>query len=43
LTFGAAQSNRTHDRPWASLPVTTRLIGLGSPAIVRFPFLPAAI
>jgi hypothetical protein len=37
LTFGAALSKRTHDRPWASLPVTMRLIGLGSAAIV-FPF-----
>jgi hypothetical protein len=30
LTFGAALSNTTHERPCASFPVTTRLIGLGS-------------
>src|SRR4029078_9421915 len=30
LTFGAALSNSTHDRPCASLPVTTRRIGFGS-------------
>jgi hypothetical protein len=38
LTFGAALSSRTHDRPRASLPVTTRLIGFGSSAIARFRF-----
>jgi hypothetical protein len=38
LTFGAALSSRTHDRPRASVPVTTRLIGLGSSAIVSFPY-----
>src|ERR1044071_8312663 len=30
LTFGAALSNSTQERPWASLPVTTRRIGFGS-------------
>jgi len=38
LTLGAALSNSTQDRPWASLPVTTRLIGLGSFAIARASF-----
>src|ERR1051325_3506159 len=30
LTFGAALSNSTQERPCASLPVTTRRIGFGS-------------
>src|SRR5262245_40013242 len=30
LTLGAALSNSTRERPWASLPVTTRRIGLMS-------------
>src|SRR4029077_10021130 len=29
LTLGAALSNRTHERPCASFPVTTRRIGFG--------------
>jgi len=33
LTFGAALSNSTPERPRSSLPVTTRLIGLGSSAM----------
>src|SRR6185312_2824387 len=33
LTFGAALSNSTHERPCSSLPVTTRRIGFSSSAI----------
>src|SRR5690348_4209508 len=51
LTFGAALSNSTRERPCASLPVTTRRIGLmslmrcsagmnGSPARCRSCFAP---
>src|SRR5215468_12631444 len=34
LTLGAALSNSTHERPCASLPVTTRRIGLGSAIVL---------
>jgi hypothetical protein len=37
LTFGAALSNSTHDRPYSSLPVTTRRIGFGSLSIAISP------
>src|SRR5262245_41611264 len=37
-TLGAALSNSTCERPWASFPVTTRLIGLGASVMATFPF-----
>ena len=37
LTLGAALSNSTRERPCASLPVTTRRIGLGVSLIMVSP------
>src|ERR1700719_1089144 len=42
LTLGAAVSSNTQERPSASLPVTTRRIGLGSSAIDIHLILPSA-
>jgi tripartite-type tricarboxylate transporter receptor subunit TctC len=42
FTLGAAVSNNTQERPSASLPVTTRRIGLGSSAIDIHLILPSA-
>src|SRR6185369_16034629 len=42
LTFGAALSNSTHDRPCASLPVTTRRIGFSS-SDIAIPCIPSGV